>query len=330
MTAVTLPAPPAELEVRWRAPTRADVPAWRRLMAAVEVADDPSERYTADDLGDEFADPHARPDSDALFGFDDDGLVAFGWVQTRPGAQRSHRIVLWGDVHPRLRRRGAGTFLMRWLEARGRQIAASYDDGLPVWLEASTEDGHPGRVALFAASGYTPLRHWFEMRRDLAQPVADVPPPAGLELCAWDPDRDEAVRAAHNEAFADHWGSEPRSADDWRLWVTGHRNFRPDLSLLALDGDEVAGYLLAAYYPQDAEASGLREAWVNTVGVRRPWRRRGCAAALLTANMRAATAAGLQYAALGVDTANPSGALGVYERLGFETVKRTTSYAKQL
>ncbi len=40
--------------------------------------------------------------------------------------------------------------------------------------------------------------------------------------------------------------------------------------------------------------------------------------------------AGLDYATLGVDSENTTGALGLYERLGFEPVKRYIRYEKKI
>ncbi len=72
----------------------------------------------------------------------------------------------------------------------------------------------------------------------------------------------------------------------------------------------------------DWEATGVREGWVGQLGVRRAWRRRGLATALLVRSMEAFRAAGLEAATLGVDTENPTGALGIYERVGFRPIRR--------
>jgi ribosomal protein S18 acetylase RimI-like enzyme len=43
--------------------------------------------------------------------------------------------------------------------------------------------------------------------------------------------------------------------------------------------------------------------------------------------MRAFAESGMEYAGLGVDTENASGALGVYERMGYVQDKRQVAYA---
>jgi GNAT superfamily N-acetyltransferase len=64
--------------------------------------------------------------------------------------------------------------------------------------------------------------------------------------------------------------------------------------------------------------------------IRRPWQRRGLARALLVQSLRAVRERGMQEAALGVDTQNLSGALNLYESVGFRAVKRWSTYRKPM
>jgi len=158
--------------------------------------------------------------------------------------------------------------------------------------------------------------------------VPDAPATSGLVVAPYEVARDEMLRAAHNDAFLDQWGSEVRDRASWERWFTGSRHFRPDLSRIAFANDDIAGYVLSMVFPDDAPARGYTEAWTTHLGVRRPWRGRGLATALLTDALRAYGAAGYDYASLDVDAENPSGALGLYQRLGYETVRDVVSYAR--
>ena len=64
--------------------------------------------------------------------------------------------------------------------------------------------------------------------------------------------------------------------------------------------------------------------------MRRPWRRRGLARALIARSFRVVKEQGMTEAALGVDALNPNGALQLYRSMGFEVVKRHTTYRKPL
>ena len=80
--------------------------------------------------------------------------------------------------------------------------------------------------------------------------------------------------------------------------------------------------------PEENARHGRSEGWIEELAVRRPWRKRGVATALLCASMHAFKAEGLQHAMLGVDTQNLSGALRVYENVGFKSIKRFTQFQK--
>ena len=141
-------------------------------------------------------------------------------------------------------------------------------------------------------------------------------PADGFQLVPWETVDSESIRDAHNEAFADHWGSTPIPRESWEHMGEAS-DLRPDLSFVAVADGEVLGYARNAVVPDDWELLGRKEGWVEQLGVRRAWRKRGVASALLGNSMRAFLEDGLDHAALAVDTDNPTGAYGLYRRLGF-------------
>lgn len=167
------------------------------------------------------------------------------------------------------------------------------------------------------------------MRRPLTAPIPALVVPDGLRVRPWSPDVDEAVRVAPNDAFADHWGSEPRTPE---TWSHGRTMFTAPWSLVSFDDAtaEVAGYRLSSRYEHDRQVLGYSAGYTALLGVRRPWRRRGVGTALLAAVMDRCRADGMQYAELGVDTANPSGAHGRLASHGYEVVHGSTLVTIQL
>jgi mycothiol synthase len=163
-----------------------------------------------------------------------------------------------------------------------------------------------------------------------------IPPavwPDGVVLHTYGLRWSRPMREAHNAAFADHWGFVDWTAERWQQWVDGSRNFRPDLSWVLVDDADpavVVAYIQTNEYDAYAEATGRKEAHVGNIGVRREHRGRGLASNLLRHALRAYQAAGFDESALGVDTNNPTGAFGLYERAGYEVERRIATFRRLL
>ncbi len=287
------------------------------------MADGGQEVRTVSDLARELADPRAPAATNTLSLVLRDGSLA-GWatVHERFLARLARRVYLDGATHPAMRGRGIGRQLLGWAIARGEETLAVQPPDLPRFLEAFRDVTAADAIELHVAHGFSAVRHYMDMQRDLALELPPEPDVAGIRIVPYEATRAEAMRCAHNEAFADHWSSEPVETEDWDRDFVGDPHFRADLSFVAVAGDEVAGY--SANYCSEADwiASDVRDAWIGQLGVRRSWRGRGLATALVVHSMAAFRAAGMGAASLGVDAENPTGAVGLYERVGFVVKRR--------
>ena len=148
----------------------------------------------------------------------------------------------------------------------------------------------------------------------------------GVRLVPFDMSMDEALRATHNEVFLDHWGSTPKDEESWKIEVTGARAFRGGSSYLALDGETIAAYVLGYEWEADTAVTGIKELYIGYLGTRRSHRGRGLARAVLAKLLTESAHSGYQRAGLGVDADNPTGALGLYESLGFSVHSKWVTY----
>ncbi len=73
-----------------------------------------------------------------------------------------------------------------------------------------------------------------------------------------------------------------------------------------------------------------KRGWTEEITTHRDWRRRGIARALIVRSMHMHKAKGMTEVALGVDTNNPTGALKLYESLGYQKENAWTIYRKPL
>jgi ribosomal protein S18 acetylase RimI-like enzyme len=90
----------------------------------------------------------------------------------------------------------------------------------------------------------------------------------------------------------------------------------------------IAGYALSAGFRAEWEIVGHTQGWTSKLGVRAPWRGTGLAKALLAASMQAFAADRMQFAGLDVDSDNPSGAVGLYNALGYQVQHRAAHWTR--
>lgn len=280
-----------------------------------------------DELADELGHSWVDPARDGLIALDDSGVaVAWGLCVMPPDPETLVRVILFGGVDPAHRGRGIGRRLLTAQRERARALLATSTLRLPAWILSYAPDRAPEHGRLLQHAGFEPARWFTTLERDLTGGLPTLPAvPEGLTVEPFDARRSEPVRAARNAAFADHWGSQPTSAEGWASMV-GLPTFRGDLSRVAWDGDRVAGFVIAEVNEDDWVRQGARSGYIGLVGTVREHRGRGLAAALLGDVLHAFRDAGLECAVLDVDTDNPTGALGLYTRLSFESTARDVAY----
>lgn len=317
-----------------------DVDQWLALVKRIAAFEQAPWHAQRSELESAFSDAVNPFADNTVAGVDDDGVLrAYGGVEKNPAGDKA---IIQGGVDPLWRRRGVGSSVLAWQEAQARirfqadDAAAGYaaatetTDPLAAKVRNHVEEDNPGQQALLAGAGYSVVRYYSQMRRNL-DVLPSVAAPKGIRIVPVTAVLENAVRLAHNEAFADHWGSEPRTPERWALLMR-HEHSRLDLSTAAVDTvtGEVAGYQLTSVDPDDVKDGISGEGYTELLGVRRAWRGRGLAPALLADAMARYCAVGLSRAALDVDTENPSGALGLYERMGYVPVRRSMVWDKML
>jgi ribosomal protein S18 acetylase RimI-like enzyme len=315
---VGAPAVPGLRFRRWR--DEADLDAFVAVVNASWAADGIDIRTGPENEATEMLNLTAfQLERDFVFAERDGTVVGFARANsdTEDDGTRRHWITMM--LAPSGRGIGLEDVLVDWAEGHHRELASAEDGAVArrfgVWaaeLEGWWVDYAQGR-------GYRPVRWFTDMVRETLDDLPERSLPPGLEIR---PVLDEAgmrrVLAAMDEAFRDHWGHSPQTEQDIRS-VIDHPYNDPSLWAVAWAGDEVAGAVVATEMFDDNAAFGWRRGWLNTVGTRRPWRGMGVASALIVRALETIKSRGLTSAALGVDTENPSGALGLYERLGFRT-----------
>jgi len=331
----SLPQPNPDWGLLWRPLSLEDGPAVQALNRANQETDQLDSVQPLAEINEMLQFLAQNLEADTVAAFDkNETLVAMGMFFIPP-KEDEYLFQGSGDVHHRYRGRGIARFLVSWLEARARQKLAELPPGKPGAMMTGVRETMSDRIRLLQEHGFTPVRYFNKMQRDLSQPIPDKSLPDDLQLVTISPELQEGARAAFNDSFRDHFNFFPVDAEIWERFFIGKPSFRPDLSTLALrvageDAGKVVGFCLCAVDAERNAQSGENEGIMDEIGVIRGWRKRGIATALIVESMRRMRAAGVAFAALGVDTDSPTGALGLYENLGFTAVRRSISLRKEL
>jgi mycothiol synthase len=274
--------------------------------------------YTADVLAREWQQPgfNVATDTQAVFAADGQ-MVGYFDIFDR-GAHIS--LYPWGRIHPAHTENGIGDYLLAWAEQRARQIMEQAPPESRVVMIAHVIAPDTAMRSLVERSGLRLIRHSLRMVTELAEKPAEPEWPEGITVRTADVAKDvPAIARTVREAFHDHWGHVEvpfeQELERWQHRTSEDPDFDATLWWLAWDGDELAGVSLCQGKMYDDPAMG----WVNTLAVRRPWRRLGLGLALLQQSFGEFYRRGQQRVGLGVDAQNLTGALRLYERAGMRS-----------
>src|SRR5438309_385465 len=227
--------------------------------------------------------------------------VAFGALMERGTA-----AAYWGSVDPSYAGRGLSTELINRSEQRARELGY---EKLTVGMFA----GNDAARQLFERLGFREVRRFYRMQIELDTPPASAEWPDGITISAFRAEDARAFYDALDEAFADEWGYAPVGFEDWKRRRLEAPETDVSLWFIARDGSEIAGVLRG-----DPTHHG--GGWIGALGVRKAWRRRGIASALLWHAFAEYHRRGEPHVGLGVDAQNPTGATRLYEHAGMRVV----------
>lgn len=179
-------------------------------------------------------------------------------------------------------------------------------------------------VRVLARAGYEYVRTHYIMAAELTAPPPPPLWPEGVTVRAYRPGADDDdLFLGGEESFQDMWNRPASTKERW-LQPTQAEDFDPTLWFLPYDSrtGEVCGVCLCSILEGTGE--------VDTLGVRRAWRRLGLGLALLQHAFGEFWQRGIRRVTLSVDAESPTGAPRLYERAGFVVEKRYVRYVKKV
>lgn len=286
-----------------RRPSDADAPAVVDLINAVDAHDYGDVDMDIGDIREEWAALDLQTDAWLVESANGAELIGYASLTNKAKVQLRASVC----VRPEQRRRGVGSELVRLVEERANeQVPLAPADArvlLVGWLKGSSEP----QMRWARGLAYEFRRRFLRMRIEMTEPPPEPSWPDGISVRTYRPEDARRVFEVVEEAFSDDWGHVPGSFEDW-MRRTGREDFDPSLWWLGVQGDEIVGTSLC-----ETMADG---GWVSSLCVRRPWRNRGLARAILLHSFAQFWKRNRRTVSLRVDADSLTGATRVYESVG--------------
>jgi mycothiol synthase len=288
------------------------------------------ESASLEDVLREWQTPGFNPAEDIRLVFAPNGDLA-GYIETWTTMKPAIHPGIWGRVDPDYEGMGIGTWMLQWAESHVLRVLPSlpaeyrFAPQVGVWHTASKSK------KLFEDFGYQYVRTFYHMLIELDAPVPEPEFPTGITLRTYNPATDvDALYQADQDAFRDHLGFVEQTYEEGlarfkHRWLE-NEDVDPTLLFLAMDGDQIAGFNLCRPNAYDDTEMG----WVGSLGVLRPWRKRGIGLALLRQAFNEFYRRGKRKVGLGVDAQNLTGALQLYEHAGMHVNRAFDNYEKEI
>ena len=183
-------------------------------------------------------------------------------------------------------------------------------------------------LKIFASYGYKTNLSFLIMELDL-EATPDIPQwPTGICVRCFVPGQDEQVTyLADEEVSEDRGYHQPLDFEAWsRRMRLKSEQFDPGLWFLACEARsaEIAGLALNLYRPQSSTG------WVDHLGVRRAWRKKGIGKALLLHSLGEFYRRDVRHIKLTVDSKSLTNAPRLYESVGMKPVQQYHIYTKSV
>jgi len=225
-------------------------------------------------------------------------------------------------VLPKFRRRGIATKLLETalesLRKRGMEVAE-------IWAQTDRE----GCMHLFEKFGFKQTRITSIMirkldfipnknRKNMQLTIRGMQTKEEKEI--------ELLNKLDNETFKEHFNFRPRTIEETKYALFEMPWFTVQKWFFAFLNDQPVGYGGAAIDEGLNKEKNLKWGLIADIGVLKPYRRIGIGTCLMLHMMQELKGLEMKDAFLYVDDMNPTGAIKLYEKLGFKTLRKSIIY----
>jgi len=269
-------------------------------------------------------------DTDTCVAVTSQGRI-IGYAEVMDTEEPHVRVMSWVRVHPEYKTSSLGRQLVSWICDRAQDAIALAPDGARVSVSMGLDREDVAMSEVLDSQDFHVVRYFLRMSIELSDAIPEPVWSEGVLVRPFVLDSDlESTVHAIRDAFRDHWGHIDvpfeEEVEKWRHWFQNDSDFDESLSSLVLVDQQIVGFAMCGLrHPEDPNMG-----FIDSLGVRREWRRRGLATALLRRTFNELRTRGQRRACLGVDADSLTGAFDVYERVGMKADRQHVAYEREL
>jgi len=240
-------------------------------------------------------------------------------------AEKKGFIRLLG-VAPEYRRRGIGRTLAE------KAVESLKERGMET-IEAGAVMDKPEGMRLWESMGFKSVRIFSLMKSNLENIVSGIGENRDVQLRKFQKGSPEDLKLLNwlsNEAFSEHYNYRPDTVEETRFFLEQDPMFKEQEWLFTLLQDKAVGYVGVGIDQKYNQEKNTKAGWILSIGVLKPNRLKGVGTRLMIEGMKLLKAKGMNEAMLGVDDQNPTKAIKLYEKVGFEATRKDVAYLKTL
>jgi len=267
--------------------------------------------------------------NDLIFAESGPEIVGYGESYAEPVDSSTWSFWNFAHVLPEWRAQGLREKIFRYNDRRLLGIARRTGSKgyFQTWACTEPNDWRD----IIERNGFVRTFDVLEMENPTPAAATIQPLPQGLEIRPVPLGRCRDVWEGMREAYRNEpWFTETMYDEDhFRAWQT-KSEFQPELWQVAWDGDRIVG-VVQNHIDRTANETFRRSiGHTEDIYVAADWRHKGVASALISRSLRLLASLGMTEASLDVDVENASGALRLYEALGYRQVRSFSFYRKNL
>jgi len=298
--------------------TLGDAQAFVDTLKAISADTGTNRSYQPDFIQSQWEEPDFDITQSSYGIFDSNSRLA-GFVVIWDNSETPSRPWIEWGVHPEYLDFDLSPQLLSWADKTTQRIIDRCPPDARLSLHTGAIKGYAPAENALTQAGYNPFRVSYDMQINMETQPTVPSPPDGFRIRTYNGDDDlEAFVHAFRDSFSDHFGyiEEPFEKDyeEFKHWFATDTQFDPELFAFVVDTktDEIAGYSLGL----KQEHGNPKVGFIDLVGVRRAYRRRGLAKLLLLHSFNEYWKRGKKSVTLGVDGDSLTNAVSLYEGVG--------------